>query len=88
MIQNCATTKHNFREILQELLRDIVQRDVAARHGLRETRHVTNLLLFLLANTGKPLSFQSLTKNLAIPSVGQTSGYAEFLSDAYLLFNP
>ena len=73
--------------ILQELLKDIVQRDVAARHGLRETRHVTNLLLFLLANTGKPLSFQSLTKNLAIPSVGQTSRYVEFLNDAYLLFS-
>ena len=74
-------------QILQELLRDIVQRDVAARHGLRETRHVTNLLLFLLANTGKPLSFQALAKNLAIPSVGQTSRYAEFLNDAYLLFS-
>ena len=44
--------------ILQELLRDIVQRDIAARHGLRETRHVMNLSLFLLANTGQPLSMQ------------------------------
>jgi uncharacterized protein len=72
--------------ILQELLRDIVQRDVAARHGLRETRHLTNLLLFLLANTGQPFSFQALTKNLAIPTVAQTSRYMEFLQDAYLLF--
>ncbi len=72
--------------ILQELLRDVVQRDVAARHGLRETRHVMNLLLFLLANTGQPVSFQSLTKGLAIPTVAQTSRYVEFLQDAYLLF--
>lgn len=72
--------------ILQELLRDVVQRDVAVRHGLRETRHVMNLLLFLLANTGQPLSFQTLTKNLAIPTVGQTSRYMEYLQDAYLLF--
>ncbi|MCK7477201.1 MAG: hypothetical protein M0C28_06620 [Candidatus Moduliflexus flocculans] len=72
--------------VLQELLRDVVQRDVAARHGLRETRHVMNLLLFLLANTGQPLSFQTLTKNLAVPTVGQTSRYLEFLQDAYLLF--
>jgi hypothetical protein len=72
--------------VLQELLRDVVQRDVAARHGLRETGHVMNLILFLLANTGQPFSFQTLTKNLAIPSVGQTSRYMEFLQDAYLLF--
>lgn len=73
-------------QILQELLRDVIQRDVAARHGLRETRHVMNLLLFLLANTGQPFSFQSLTKNLAVPTVGQTSRYVEYLQDAYLLF--
>ncbi len=72
--------------VLQELLRDIIHRDVAARHGLRETRHVMNLLLFLLANTGQPFSLQRLTKNLAIPTVTQTSQYAEFLQDAYLLF--
>jgi predicted AAA+ superfamily ATPase len=71
--------------ILQALLRDVIQRDVAARHGLRETRHVMNLALFLLANTGQPHSFQGLTKSLSIPAVGQTSRYVEHLRDAYLL---
>jgi len=69
-----------------KLLRDVVQRDIAARYALRETRHVMNLLLFLLANTGQPFSFQTLTKNLAVPTVGQTSRYMEFLQDAYLIF--
>lgn len=72
-------------QMLQELLRDIVQRDIAQRHHLRETRHVMNLALFLLANTGQPLSLHGLTKALAIPTVGQTSRYLEFLQDAYLL---
>jgi hypothetical protein len=71
--------------VLQALLRDIIHRDVAARHGLRETTHVMNLALFLFANTGQPLSFQSLTKSLAVPTVGQTSRYVEHLIDAYLL---
>lgn len=73
-------------QILQELLRDIVQRDIAIRHGLRESRHVMNLALFLLANTGQPLSMQSLTRGLAIPTVAQTSRYLEYLEDAYLTF--
>ena len=72
--------------VLQALLRDIVLRDVAARHGLRETKHAMNLALFLLANTGQPASLQSLTKALRIPTVGQTSRYVEYLVDAYLLF--
>jgi predicted AAA+ superfamily ATPase len=73
-------------EVLRELLRNIVQRDVAAWHGLRDTRGVMNLLLFLLANTGLPFSLQSLAKNLAITSVTRVSQYVAFLQDAYLLF--
>jgi predicted AAA+ superfamily ATPase len=73
--------------ILQELLRDIVQRDIAARHRVRETRHVMNLALFLLAHTGQPFSRQGLTRSLAIPTVPQTSRYLEYLEDAYLLFS-
>lgn len=73
-------------QLLQQLLRDIVERDIAQRHHLRETRHVMNLVLFLFANTGQPLSFHGLTKALAIPTVHQTSRYVEFLQDSYLLF--
>ena len=72
-------------QTLQELLRDIVQRDIAIRHGLRETRHLMNLALFLLAHTGQPFSMQTLTKSLGIPAVAQTSRYLEYLHDAYLL---
>ena len=73
-------------QVLQELLRDIVQRDIALRHGLRETRHVMNLALFLLANTGQPFSIQNLAKSLAIPSAAQTARYLEYLQDGYVLF--
>ncbi|HLG41802.1 MAG TPA: ATP-binding protein [Planctomycetota bacterium] len=72
-------------ELLRELVRDVIHRDVAARHGLREIRHLMNLALFLLANTGQPISLQRLTKTLSIPTVAQTSRYVEYLQDAYLL---
>lgn len=72
-------------QILRELLQDTILRDVVSRHHLRETRHLMKLVLFLLANSGQPFSFQSLTKNLAMPSVSGTARLAEYLADAYLL---
>jgi predicted AAA+ superfamily ATPase len=63
-----------------------VQRDIASRYRLREIRHLMNLVLFLLANTGQPLSMQSLTKSLSIPTVAQTSRFLQYVEDAYLLF--
>jgi predicted AAA+ superfamily ATPase len=74
-------------QILQELLRDIVYRDIAVRYRLREIRHLMNLVLFLLANTGQPFSMQGLTKSLSIPTVGQTSRFLQYMEDAYLLFS-
>lgn len=73
-------------QILQQLLRDIIQRDITVRYRLRETRHLMNLALFLMANTGQALSLQGLTKGLQIPSVAQTSRYVGYLEDAYVLF--
>jgi hypothetical protein len=71
--------------VLRELLRDVIQRDITSRHGLRETRHVLNLALFLLANTGNPFSMRKLTRTLALPTVAQTSRYLEYLQDSYLV---
>lgn len=71
--------------ILHELVRDVIRRDIASRYGLRELRHLMNLALFLLANTGQAFSLQRLTKSLAVPTVGQTARYVEYLQDAYLL---
>ncbi len=73
--------------LLRELLRDVVQRDIVTRHALRDSRHLMNLALHLLAHTGQPLSLQSLAKGLAIPSVTQTSRYVEYLQDAWLLLS-
>jgi uncharacterized protein len=72
-------------QILRDLFRDIIERDITRRHNLRGTRHLMNLALFLLANPGQPLSMQSLTKGLGIPSVNQTSRHLEHLADSYLI---
>ena len=73
--------------LLRELLRDVVQRDIVSRFGLRDTRHLMNLVLHLLAHTGQPLSLQALAKGLAIPTVAQAGRYLEYLQDAWLLLS-
>jgi predicted AAA+ superfamily ATPase len=72
--------------LLNELAQDVLQRDVMSRNKLRDIRHVRNLFLFLAANTGLPISQQKLTKNLGIPSAGETARYLDYLQDAYLVF--
>lgn len=71
--------------LLRELLRDLVQRDIVTRHALRDTRHLMNLALHLLAHIGQPFSLQALARGLAIPSVAQAARYVEHLQDAWLL---
>jgi predicted AAA+ superfamily ATPase len=72
--------------LLQELLRDVIQRDITTRHKVRTPRHHMHLALFLLANTGQPLSMNGLTRALAIPTVPQTTRAIDQMLDAYLFF--
>ncbi|MEX1117811.1 MAG: ATP-binding protein [Terrimicrobiaceae bacterium] len=73
--------------ILQELLRDVVQRDIVTRHALRSARPLMTLALHLLAHPGQPLSLQALAKGLGLPSVAQTGRMVEYLQDAWLLLS-
>lgn len=73
-------------QVLQELFRDVVQRDIVARHRIRDVRPLMNLALFLMCNTGQPHSFHKLAKSLHISTVAQTSRFMSLLQDAYIFF--
>ncbi len=73
-------------EMLQTLLKDIVLRDIAVRHGIRNTRTLMDVTLHLLSNVGKETSFNSLAKSFAIGSANSVSDYLAWLQDCYLLF--
>jgi predicted AAA+ superfamily ATPase len=72
--------------LLNDLLQDVLLRDIVVRNRLRDVRHLRNLFLYLAANTGLAVSRQTLTKSLDIPSVDETSRYLAYLRDGYLLF--
>jgi len=73
-------------EMLQTLLKDIVLRDIAVRHGIRNTQTLMDITLHLLSNVGKETSFNSLAKTFSVGSANSVSDYLSWLQDSYLLY--
>lgn len=73
-------------EVLQMLLKDIVLRDIAIRYGIKNTKTLMDITLFLLSNVGKPTTFNSLRKTFGIGSTNSVSDYLNWLEDSYLIF--
>lgn len=73
-------------EILQNLLKDVVLRDIAIRHGIRNTDVLMQLTLFLLSNVAKEHTFNKLKNRLGVGSANTIVDFTNWLSDAYLLF--
>ncbi len=76
--------KQNY--VLQELLRDIVMRDVAVRFGIRNSGLLKKLAIYLVSNVGKEFSYNSLKKMFSVASVQSIIDYISFFEDAYLIF--
>ncbi|MFH0818195.1 MAG: ATP-binding protein, partial [Candidatus Micrarchaeota archaeon] len=73
-------------EILQELFNDILARDIMVRHGLRSGKALRELAAYLLSNTGKEFSYNSLAKTFSLGSVNTAVAFVSYLEDSYLLF--
>lgn len=73
-------------EVLQNLLKDIVYRDIAIRYSIRNSKTLIDITLYLLSNVGKEITFNSLKKTFQVGSANSISDYLGWLEDAYLLF--
>jgi predicted AAA+ superfamily ATPase len=73
-------------DVLQTLLRDILFRDIAIRHGVRNTKTLFDITLHLLSNVGKETTYNSLRKSFNIGSTNSVSDYLNWLEDTYILF--
>lgn len=73
-------------EILQNLLKDIVFRDIAIRYGIKNTKTLLDITLYLISNVGKEISYNGIKKTFEIGSANTVSDYLNWLEDAYLLF--
>lgn len=73
-------------EVLQNLLYDIVYRDIAIRHGIRNSGSLMDLTLYLVSNLGKEMSYNNLRKMFQFGSANTVSDYLSWLADSYLFY--
>ncbi len=73
-------------EILQELLNDIIMRDIVVRHKLRSSKSIKEMALFLVSNVGVEFSYNGLAKAFSLGSTNSAISFVSYLEDSYLLF--
>ena len=72
--------------ILQQLLEDVMMRDVIVRYEIRQEEILKALTLFLISNSGKEFSYNKLSKRFRTGSVNTIINYIGFLANSYLFF--
>ena len=70
---------------LNDLLDDILIRDIAVRHGLKDVNSLRQLTVYLLSNIGNLVSANSLSGMFGIKSPNTFLDYFSHLKDAYLI---
>ncbi|MDR2720338.1 MAG: ATP-binding protein [Nitrososphaerota archaeon] len=73
-------------EILQELLNDIIMRDIVVRHKLRSPKTIKEMALYLISNIGTEFSYNNLAKTFNLGSTNSATAFVSYLEDSYLLF--
>lgn len=77
--------KNDNPDILQQLFRDILYRDVVVRHGLKNASLAEKLATYLITNAGKKFSYTSLKKTFETGSANTIIDYIAFFEDSYLM---
>ena len=72
--------------LLKNYFEDILFRDIATRHQIRDTASLRNIAVYLLTNTARLTSINKLKKNFTI-SQDKTENYVSALLESYLVFH-
>jgi len=73
-------------DILQELLKDIIARDITARYKIRNQNVLKELAIYLLTNIGKQITYNSLKKNFKLGSIHTIISFISYFEDTYMVF--
>jgi predicted AAA+ superfamily ATPase len=72
-------------DLLAQLYDDILYRDVATRHDIKNTHALRELALYYMSNVATLASFNKLKSSLGLGSVTTVSAYTDFLVRAFVL---
>jgi predicted AAA+ superfamily ATPase len=73
-------------ELLQRTYEDIIYRDIAARHGIRDTKALVRLAHLLFTQMACEVNYGRLREALPVASTTTVRQYAAYLEDACLVF--
>lgn len=73
-------------QILQQLLNDILSRDISVRNNIRNIKQLNELIIYILSNIGKPFSLNGLQKTFQFGSVNTVKDFISYFEDSYLIF--
>jgi len=71
---------------LQELLTDILARNISIRYKIRNQKALRELSVYLLTNIGKSFTYNSLKKNFKLGSINSVISFISYFEDSYLIF--
>jgi uncharacterized protein len=78
--------KTGLPDVLMQSFNDIIIRDVSLRYNIKNTSLLQQLAVWLVSNTGKPFSGNSLKKLFQIGSSSSIMEYLAYFADAWLFF--
>lgn len=77
--------KQRVDDILNYVLEDILIRDIAVRHGIRDVDSLQRLTQYLISNIGKLITANRLKSLIGVGSTNTITEYLSYLEDSYLL---
>jgi len=72
-------------DILVQLQTDILYRDIAVRHGIRDVASLKRLFMLLLSNAANLVSPSNLTRTIGVKSPSTILDYFSYFEAAYLM---
>ena len=78
--------KYKKIEIVQQVFKDILFRDIIVRYNLRDKRAIQDLAVYLLTNIGKEFSYNKLRAYFNLGSTNSAISYVSHFEDSYLMF--